>query len=104
MKTAWLRKYPKLPGAARFQAYYVLVEVVREEDKIETSTVYRFEDDSDRTAAMGFLCQKRIEVGKQESRRPGFIVREKGGRPKWVAAEDLSQKDPHGCDPAARRG
>jgi hypothetical protein len=101
MKTAWLRKYPKLPGAARFQAYYVMVEVVREEEKIGTQPVYEFVDDAERTAAMGFPCQRRIEVRREEYREAGFVVREKGGRPKWVQACDLFDRDPHRCDPAA---
>lgn len=91
MTRRYLRKYPKVPGAARLQPSYVAVEVVRAEDRVTTVPVFEFVDDPERTAAMGFPCQKRVQVGTRENREAGFVVREKG-RTKWVPAWHLTDK------------
>jgi hypothetical protein len=90
----YLRKYPKRPGAERFAAFYVAVEVVRPEEKVTAVPAYEFRDDPDLTALRGYPAQRRVQVGTKDYREAGFVVREAGKRPKWVPAAHVFDSVP----------
>ena len=87
---AWLRKYPRLPGAARFVAYYVPVEVVAREAR---TVEYIHQERKDvAQPGGGFLS----EYGPPEKRTlvdEWVRIREKG-KLRWTEASNVHAEKP----------
>ncbi len=93
MRKAWLRKYPRVPGAGRFVAYFVQVEILAERNKTTEIPVYEFVDDPEESANRGIRFQRRIQVGTKPFTEEGFTIREKG-RDKWVPGASIFMARP----------
>ena len=100
MHTAWWKRYPKVPGAERFVPYYVHLEIIRKEDRVTIQPVYTFIDNPAESARLGRPFQNRLQTGTTETVEPGFICRYRG-KEKWIAANSIFARHPHGCDPVA---